>query len=219
MIKNLKGNFGKFLFIGAASFIFLIPITCAYFVKFQLMPKFGKEEQAFKNHKSEMLADLELLNHAPPFPDGSWNQNADSFLSQYITLEGQNIKPISSKDHDLVIKMFDQYPNWRKDPEQLKKFLADNAITQIDTSWLEQLEGFDHWNFSSRPEIKREVEKASSQNGIGRIGIWASLPIPRYDEARKWATLAFFKSYKNKKSLQGLKTFRPVEKATFLIDS
>ena len=75
---------------------------------------------------------------------------------------------------------------------------------------MEGLHPFDHWNVSSREEVKKELERIPRLNGFARIMALTSLPTPYFRELRQWAVVHLLKQHQQGNTNQGFKTYRKV---------
>jgi hypothetical protein len=205
MDSLLYRNKWRLLFGILLSCVLTFVIAVNLFVSAVLLPRFRTESiQSVLVHKAEILADLALLQSKPVFPESPRLKNAEPLLSRHIQWGG--LPRLENKDRDALDSLYKKYPQWRTDGEQQKKLMHDPALKGIDTSWLEDLHSFDHWNLTTRPEVKVRLDRASSLNGLGRIGLFAALPLPEYMELRSLAYLRFFQLYVQGRGAEGLKT-------------
>jgi hypothetical protein len=155
-----------------------------------------------------MLSDLKLLDETQLIAPISFNSNADVLLSQHVSWQGMEADVLSDENHKMLIQFRERHIGWDKSPEKLTSMLNDPDLDRIDTSWLSQLENYDHWNVLDNSHIKPHLERAKKMDAIARVGLFASLPIPSYYELQSWAAVYFMQMHKKNKSIEGLKIYR-----------
>jgi hypothetical protein len=169
-------------------------------------------------NQAKILDDLRLITATPVFQSSTYSANAEALLSQHVSWEGDGIGELSSASHLALIKLFEKYPAWMSSSEKLREIGRDPLLKEIDTGWMARLDHFDHWDISTRTEIKEHLARATLTNGIGKIGIVSALPLPNFDELRKWAIVRFLQS-SNKKQSDPITALSAFRKATALCHS
>jgi hypothetical protein len=185
----------------------LVAIPAASYLIAQLyyLPLLKAPHVRLQKMAPEILKDLIALEAFPIFPETQYQSDAQSYLAKYVSWEGSKD---SIADADRVRELLTKYVYWKTAPGQLKELLNDPEFKALDTRWFEQLHQFDHWNLSTRPEVREGLLKSVGRNGIARIGIFAGLPIPNYAELRQWATLYVLQKYAAGKTAQALPVVR-----------
>ncbi len=191
---------GIFIVIAVA-----IPTVSHLIVKFVYWPRINVAHQRVERLTPKILADLKEVAQEPPFKETRFEHDAQFFLESYISWEGLD-KVV--RDADNVVDLFNRFTYWKTAPGQLRQLTEDPAFKNISTDWMESLYKFDHWNLAGRSEVAQKLQLAAQMNGIKRIGLFATLPIPNYNEIRLWATLHLLKKYGAGKILEGFHTFR-----------
>lgn len=205
------GNLKKVLFIFAGLFlVVLLALPVASYIMsvryYQARREAGLNE--FKNFSKDVLADLKLLEEAPLLSTHTFNSNADPLFSQYVSWQGAGMEVLADENHKKMMAFKELHKQWDKSPEGLQEMLKDPMLDSIDVSWLSQVERYDHWSVIENPHIWPELERAQKLDAIARIGVFASLPIPAYNELQTWAAIYFLQMHKKHKAIEGLKVYR-----------
>ncbi len=158
----------------------------------------------------QIYGDLETLDANPIFPKLTTNNNAEYLISRYVPFNGFDKLISSNPQYDSLKKINVEYADWRRNTETFTTMLNDKSIMSLNSSWVGLLSQFDHWNFSSNTQIKEYLSLVPNVNSLTRLDIFSRLPIPNYNMMRSWALLYVFHSYKNNRSLDGLKLHRKV---------
>lgn len=200
----------KYKILGLFVFVLGITVPIVHFVltEYYLIPKIESDYKKAQSYFPKILADLKAIAENPPFPDVELKSNGEGFISKHVSWEGDGFSPLSSKSHETLSDLFEKYPNWKSDPKQFKSLYADPDLLSIDTSWIEELKNYSHWDFSTHPEIQENLRHVPESSGIERIGIFSALPIPNFPEFRKWGIVYFLQEYHQGKGPEGLKSFR-----------
>ncbi len=162
----------------------------------------------FKKYSKDILSDLKLLEGNPILHPRTFNSNADVLFSQYVSWQGDGMQVLADENHKKMMAFKVTHKGWEKSPEALQKMLKDPMLDRIDVSWLAQIEQHDHWSVMDNPHILPQLERAQKLDAIARIGLFASLPIPTYNELHTWATIYLLQMHKKQKSVEGLKVYR-----------
>jgi hypothetical protein len=205
--KFFKSNYKVLFFLAALCFL-TIPIVYYVQMKFFLLPKVEANHKIIASFYPKILSDLKLINEKPPFEKISYEKNAESYITQHVSWSGNKFTNFDSPSHKAIDELFKKYSKWKVDPKQFEALYKDPLLLQIDTNWMEQLHQYTYWDFSSHPKVMEELKRAPESNGVARIGIFASLPIPSFSEFRRWATVYTLQKSHKGKALEGLKRHR-----------
>ena len=182
-----------------------IPLISHLIVKFVYLPRINVAHHKVLSLSPRILADLTLVSQEPPFEETRFEHDAEFFLERYVSWEGLSREVT---DADQVTELFSRFTYWKVAPGQLKQLTEDPMFNSIDTAWMSSLYKYDHWNLSARSEVAHKLQSAARMNGVSRIGVFATLPIPNYNEIRLWATLHLLQKFKAGRALEGFHTFR-----------
>lgn len=203
MLEYLQKNKFK---SAAGVFLVLTLITAAFsnlYIKYSLNPKLKTVHNDLQPYQSAILADLELLDKNPIFQEPKFERNADEVLKGYVSLLGDKVSPISNAEHILLKNLALHY-------SELEDIKYWDQMKDIDTSWMKQLDKYDYWDFSNRPEIAADLEKAKNLSAIEKGYIFSKLPIASYAELKLWNKINFIKLSKEGKYFEALKTQRKI---------
>lgn len=201
-MRFLNGAIFSFLF----GILIITPMVCTLYTN-QAMKKLDENERKVNAILPRFIADLKIIEAQPPFPEWTRNSNAGPLLRKWIpTPEG--FENIDSPGHTALRALIKKYPKAHMDENQFKAYASDPLLAQVDTRWMQELKKYDHWNIYSHPKWKEQFAKLKDLNSIGRIGVYASLPVPEMGEFRGFAFANFVKAYNQGKALEGLATYR-----------
>lgn len=208
-------SFKTAFFSMALLFILALPIAnhVTHAVYFEKMQK--EAVQDFKNYYPQILADLKLIDQNPVFNKFTFEKNAEAAFSKHLSWSGDNTKDMNDLNHSNLNAFFEKYPNSWTDSQVLVKMTQDPDIHKIDTTWMNDLHQYDHWNISTNSYITEELKRVKSTDTVARIGLWAALPIPNYSELRKWTLVHFLKQHKKMNTVEGLKLYRKMAELTY----
>ncbi len=207
-----------FSFFGVLSALFALPLVCNSYTE-DRVKVLTAHEANIRELLPKFIADLDRLEKNWPFPKRSRLRNAESLLSQNISFTGKGFGPIKTPSHEALRELFAKFPRGVRTQEDFEKFSADSLIAQIDTAWMEGLNGFDHWNPSTHPRIKLEIERAKQLNNLGRIGAFANMPLPETNELRYFGIVYFVQAMKRSETHKGLVMFRKLAELSYSMDS
>lgn len=162
----------------------------------------------FKKYSQEVLADLKLIEEAKLLSPRTYNSNVDGLFRQYVSWQGKGVEVLSDANHKKMVAFKEAHRTWDKSPDVFQKMLKDPELDRIDVSWLSQVERYDHWSIMDNPHIQPELKRAEKLDAIARVGLFAALPIPTYNELHSWATIYMLQMHKKNKSVEGLKIYR-----------
>lgn len=189
----------------------VVPAASHLIVSFYYLPALNAPHLRFQSLAPRILADLETVAAQPPFPPTAYRSDAEVLLAKYITWEGESDQ---RTDADRVRDLLTRYLYWKSAAGQLKLLMADPEFKALDTSWMNQLEKFDHWNLTSRPVIREHLISARERDGIGRLSLFATMPMPNFNDVRLWATLNVVKHYQAGDAGKAMPAFRKAAELT-----
>lgn len=181
-----------------------------------MIPEIKSEYKKINRFLPEILADLKVTSSSPIFSKENNGKNAEHFLSRYISWEGKESIPISSKSHKIMGVIFKKYPNWMRDQKQFYNLYHDPLIDNVKTDWLNHLYNYGYWDLSENLLFEKSLQNLEKKNGMARLSLLAHWPIPKYLDLGNWGLIYFLQMYKRGKGLEGLQLFR---KITQLINS
>ncbi len=184
-------------------------VSSYYYTKHQLIPRFRKIHAPLTKHLPAVIADLELLASQSPFAATNRLNNADSLISRYLSWRGKVSRP-PAQNRQVFDKVQATNPQWQANDNQLQKMVADPLLQQVETDWLKELAGFDHWDFSVNPNSQEFFQSLSGLNNLGRIAALAALPHPDFNELHNWALLHLIKETNSGRATEGFKVFRQI---------
>lgn len=158
----------------------------------------------------KILEDLDTLERFPIFPELTTEKNAEWAIAQKITWNGENYPMYDTAETLQVRKVWRSYGLWRSDEATYKNLVNDSQLMSVNTDWLERLDKYDHWNFSTHRQLSTPLALIPKVNSMTRVEIFSQLPIPNYADLRNWALLNFLKKLHENKAIEGLKTHRKV---------
>jgi hypothetical protein len=171
-------------------------------------PKMSEMSLDLRLKHDKILDDLKTLEKFPVFPEFTTEKNAEWALAQKITWNGENYPMYDTAETLQVRKVWRTYGLWRTDEATFKNFINDSHLMSINTDWLERLNKYDHWNFSTHRQLSTPLALIPKVNSMTRVEIFSQLPIPNYSDLRNWALLNFIKKVQENKAIEGLKTHR-----------
>lgn len=143
-------------------------------------PTLEHAEEAARRQVGEFCERQRQVSSNPFFEPHSRAHNAGTYLSARLGWE-------EGLDGGMVAKP--AAPNWRPLPkalvERMKSLensvaqLTDDDLQQVDTTWLEELTAFDHW------ELTGDHGPLTPDSGVP----WASFSLPRMADLPIWAKL------------------------------
>lgn len=213
-------KFIKYSLIAFTALILVgVPVGSYLIVNYYLNPQIEESVANFKKYYPQILADIKIINQDPIIPAFTFNKNAEEVMVNHISWTGDGTNIIENENMTNLRKFIDGHKGWRVDRTSLLSMSTDPILDRIDTSWLKNIENYDHWNISENPLVKSQIESAHNYNGLSKIGVFAKLPIPDYKELRYWAIANFLKLHNEGKSLQGLKTYRKLAHLSYSTSS
>lgn len=211
MRKNKYKNLIFFIFLVAIS----IPILTNVIVVHFLIPKIESSYKEMASHFPKILDDLRELDNSPIFMDYKPTKNAQNLISKHISWRSDAIESPSPQSYSGLIELFEKYPKWHSDMIQLKGLQNDPNTYKINTSWMNDLVNYSHWDFSSHPKFKEIFLQASNLNGMDRMNILASTPFPSLIEFRQWGPVFFLQKYRLSRHMEGLQIFRKMAQLAY----
>lgn len=210
MLKYLRHRRHFILLAIVLTALLSLPVFSRLTVDTVLKPLINEQNASLTAQYQNILLDLEILTAHPVFPPHNYRNNAQFVLLKYIPMDGIESASFKNPRYDALLKMTEEYNNWRGDDRILQKMLKDKELLSIDTSWLKQLEDYDHWNYSSHKEIVSSLSPVRDVSGITRLEIFSQLPQPTFNVMRAWALLNFIKMQKVGRGKEALETYRQV---------
>ncbi|MCJ8275772.1 MAG: hypothetical protein MJK18_02945, partial [Bdellovibrionales bacterium] len=172
------------------------------------LPKINESFELASSLKHRILEDLKLIHKDPIFPTIDRKYNAEKALSRFVSWTGLNNPLLKSESHTNLRELFNKYPNWKSEAKEFQAILKDPLLKAIDTKWMETLIRYSHWDFSSHPLVIKQLSKVAQSNGIERIGIHATLPLPDFREFRQWTYAYLLQQWLTGDMTKGHKIFR-----------
>jgi hypothetical protein len=201
----MKWNLIKIAVFGFA-FVFLASglgvMGLHFYTNMKLYPQIVSSQDSVHQFDKWILADLKTLEKYPLFKKTEFKKDAGAFLQDRLSAK--------YPQNHVVIKLFNQYPNWLTDKVDFKGLTSAAQFTELDPKWIEQIKPFDHWAWTRQPQIQEMIQKARKQSGIERIGILSTLPVPNFDLLKNWAAIYAIKKLQTKDLQAGLKIYRKV---------
>lgn len=192
---------------------FLLIATSRAYISFFLRPRWDRIERSAKETLPKMEADLLLLNQQPIFKKSNRTKNAEAYLSQHVSWDGEGI-PVLAVSKRLKETLDSKYPQL-KSGNTLEALLADKDFwREFDPNWVEGLLEFDHLDINSSQYILDPLEKLSSQNSLERLSTMVKLPILNFIELRHWIEIYAIKKASAGQAIEGLKLIRHVAQLT-----
>lgn len=180
---------------------FVIILGSHIFVTEYLKPQLEQNVIPDQRIVDYMLRDLEYLDKVNIFPRTTRTKNAAELLNKYLG-------GVDSKGRDdqlqVVQKLLQKYHSWKTDPSKLKMLLSDSELMSINTSWILELNHYDHVDFTKLSGISSKIQGAHFSNSIEKISTWASMPIIEISNLRTWYSLFVLQMHKRGKTEQGL---------------
>lgn len=182
------------------------------------LPKLQEVSTKTAEYHEKILADLRLLDGNPIFNDRARTKDAQELISRHVGWEGRNADTPTSPEYKALVAFSADYSKLAK-VEDLRKLEKDPRVAAADVTWVDQLESYDHWNLASSPLIKAELGRIGALNGIGRIGVFASMPLPNYGLLHFSALVRFLQLQKSGEPLKGLRLVRHAAYLTYTTPS
>ena len=146
--------------------------------------------------KYRFINDLKTLEQNPPFLVTEKNNNAVTFLNQYVGWQGNEVEDPKSHQEDLVETLFEKAQQKAKAEGHEKTYLELSSFEEfekIDISWMNELKHFDHWDFFQDQVIQDKLAQTKDTNFLQKIEFISSYPIPNFSIFYKYAQLRFLK--------------------------
>lgn len=210
MFKYLRQRRHFILFAIIFSAFLSLPIFSRLAIDTVFRPLINEQNAGLTANYQKILADLEILAAHPVFPERSYRDNAQFILLKYIPMDGIESQSAKNPRYDAILRMTNEYNDWRDDERVWQSMIHDKELLSIDTSWLKKLDKYDHWNYSSHKEIVSSLSPVRDVSGITRMEIFSQLPQPTYNFLRSWATLHFIKMHKQGHGKEALQIYRHV---------
>ena len=210
MAGYLKKNRYKIFFLILAIMLATLPFFENISTMFIFKPKMSEMSLGLRLKHDRILEDLNTLERFPIFPELTTEKNAEWAIAQKITWNGENYPMYDTAETLLVRKLWRSYGLWRLDQPTFNNLINDTQLMSVNTDWLERLEKYDHWNFSTHRQLSTPLALIPKVNSMTRVEIFSQLPIPNYADLRNWALLYFFKKLQQDKPNEGLKVHRKV---------
>lgn len=196
------------LFLLALVNLFIVAPAICHFYAREKLAQLRTGEEELRASLPKFIADLQAMDAHPVFPDWRRSRNAEPFLSEWISWEGEGAIKLDSPAHRALRELFAKHPQAMKDERQFSEFAADPLLNQVETRWMEKIADYDHWHPTLSAKVLPKIAEGSALNSIGRVGVYATLPVPDYTELRQFAFAHFVKLYRSKRTREGLTTFR-----------
>jgi hypothetical protein len=197
----------RFFALALFNTFFVAPVICHLYAR-ERLTKLRQSESELRELVPKFVADLRLLQTEAPFPDWRRTQNAEPFLSQWISWEGAGAEKLDTPSHRALRELFTKYPRAMKDPLEFRKFSVDPLLDRVETRWFPKIADYDHWRPSANARVIAHIAEASTSNSLARVGIFAQLPVPDFTELRRFAFAHFVKMHNQKRATEGLSLFR-----------
>jgi hypothetical protein len=207
-LKNRRHFILFFFFLLA---LVALPVTARLSVDTVFKPQIFEMNASLYNNIPKILADLEVLSEHPVFPESTYQNNAQFILSKYLWMDGVEVNAVLNPRTELLSRMTDSnYNSWRSNEAQFQEMIHDKELLALDTRWMQSLNKYDHWNYSSDTKIISSLSAVRDVNALTRLEIFSQLPVPSFKQLRSWALLNFIKLHKQGRDIEGLKTYRHV---------
>lgn len=197
----------------------LVPAGSYLLIHYVLEPKITEQQTAFLEHLPRIKEDLEQIDLNPPFPNISFNQNAEQVLKNHISWQSDEIVKPEFPENALLAAVFGKSNQWRSNPAELQKIIDNPKLKNLDTTWVRQLAAYDHWNISINDAVREQIASVSEKNGLSKIGVFAALPIPVYSDVRKWGIVNLLQARNKKSALAALKDYRHLARLVYTSSS
>ena len=210
MIKYLRARRYHIFFIFVLTALALVPFSAHVAIELFLRPQSHENQDALYQNLPKILNDLEVINAHPIFPEWTSDNNAEYLISKYVAFEGYEKLILRNPRYDALKKIDKSYSDWRRSPATIEAMMKDHDLMAINTEWINSLQYFDYWNFSSNTQIKEALAVVPSVGAMTRIEIFSQLPIPNYNMLRNWALVNFLQQTKKGHTVNGMKNYRKV---------
>ncbi len=210
MFKYLRHRRHFILFAIVFSAFLSLPILSRLVIDTIFRPLVNEQNASLYNNFPKIISDLETITAHPVFPMPGYKNNAQFVLLKYIPMDGIEDTHIKNPRYDSLFRLTEEYYNWRTDDQVFQKMLNDKELLAVDTTWVQKLRDYDHWNYSSHKEILSSLSPIRDVSGITRLEIFSQLPQPTFNQLRSWAMLNFIKMQKAGHGLEALKTYRHI---------
>lgn len=212
-MKNQNWKKLSLFILGLLAFVYLGVAALIYSgIYYFIMPKIEEEIATIRRYQEQILRDIKTLDSNPIFVESKRAKNAEEFLSGRIGWVGADENDQALHPHPdsnkLVELQKDHHTPFNK--EGLNRLASDPRLLAVDLSWIDQLESFDHWYLGSSKPVQAGLEKARSLDGVGRVGVMASLPIPDFNLLRFAATARFLQLVKRGGGLKAMRAIRHI---------
>lgn len=197
------------------SFVFVIAICLIYlfinFISYHLIVKKIKLEQVqLREQLPQIMMDLNRLKQNPIFLSSAKTKNAEELLGEHVYWITAGDKAENPEKENSLKKLFKKYPNWRDDTHQLASLYKDSVLEKIDTSWLDAVLNYSHWDISQNPQFIEKLESINEQQKLGHIDSIIQLPRPDYEQLRLYAIVHFLKLQNKNQWHNGYLIYRKV---------
>ncbi len=201
----MKWSLIKYAIFGLI-FVFLVSglgvLSLHIYTNVKLYPQILSSQNSVHQFDKWILHDLKTLEKAPLFKKSEYKKDAGSFLQDRLSLH--------YPQNQIVIQLFNQYPNWLTDKVAFKGLTSATQFSELDPKWIEQIKPFDHWAWTRQNNVQEIIQNARHQSGIERISTLSTLPIPNIDLLKNWAAIYAIKKLQTKDLQAGLKIYRKV---------
>lgn len=160
-----------------------------------------------EKHFPAFIADLEVLESNPIFPEWKQEKNAEPFLSKYIAWGDDPSQKPKWDNHTQLLTLIERHKNL-KDLEKWNAFAGDPDVLALDVSWVDELKTFDHWSFKTNPAYVKIASEGPLTNSIERIGMWATSPIPEMKQFQYSLLARLVQLSSQGEQLKGFENFR-----------
>lgn len=175
-----------------------------------LILKMHELSSQVESFKGEIITDLQLLDGKPIFPDSPRSKDAQELISSHIGWDGdvEGVPRIETPEYAALLELHAGYSSNRSYIEKIEKLAKDPRTAALNVSWIDQLKSYDHWNTTSAPLIRSELDRALSLGSLERMGVIAGMPLPNYNLYRFAVLVRFLQLQQQGEALKGLQIFR-----------
>ncbi len=161
--------------------------------------------------------DLLWIEQNPIFNDSKRNRNAAVYLQEKLYFDHSFSEELNSAkqiENKLLAEDLEQYfstfREWRKKQSEFDELIRAEIINKLDTSWLSELDDFDHFDQNELPKVKKMIESAKFSNGVQRARIWSTLPILSLVELRYLAAIHVIQESRKGNAVRSMKRYRHI---------
>ncbi len=176
--------------------LLIVPLIIYRIIETQFLPQLEVKYSSLDPViETRFLKDLEHLSLSKPFKKTTYKKNAHDYISQYISWADETAEPVLTQNEINLVQLFKNASPYKKTDEKiwLKEIINDPLFKKIDTSWMNQLKAFDHWNFFKEPNLIQSIQEAKKGNFIEKVSFFASHPIPHSNHFFQFAQIHFLK--------------------------